>query len=130
MTPLPDLTDENRAFWTGGKDGRLLIVRCDACDYAIHPPQVVCPVCLSRSVTPRAFSGAGRVESWTINRRRWFPDMDVPFALAIVSLDEAPHVRITAQVLDADALQIGDRVQVTFLDRGEVWIPAFRLTPV
>ena len=26
--PVPQITDENGAFWTGGRDGELLIIRC------------------------------------------------------------------------------------------------------
>ncbi|MFI5042327.1 MAG: zinc ribbon domain-containing protein [Acidimicrobiales bacterium] len=35
---LPTLTDHNRAFWTGGATGELLIQRCGACRRWMHPP--------------------------------------------------------------------------------------------
>ena len=35
---LPALTPRNRAFWTGGASGRLLIQRCADCDRWVHPP--------------------------------------------------------------------------------------------
>lgn len=128
MRIFPELTPENTPFWTGGEKGELRIAHCDACDHAIHPPELVCPVCLSRTVTPRASAGTGTIVSWTVNRQPWAPDMLVPFALAIVELDGEPGVRITARVVDCDidALAIGDRVAVTFEEEGGIWFPLFR----
>jgi uncharacterized OB-fold protein len=125
---LPEITPENEAFWTGGSAGRLLIVHCDACDHAIHPPQKLCPVCLSRSVSPRAALGTGTIHARTINRQAWSPDMEVPFALAAVELDGEPGVRLTAKIVDCDPedVRIGDRVEVLFEEDRGVWIPMFR----
>ena len=50
MRPLPELTPENTAFWTGGAQGELIIAFCGDCDHAIHPPQLVCPKCWSEAV--------------------------------------------------------------------------------
>ena len=36
---LPPITDENRAFWTGGAKGELLILRCGECGRWVHPPR-------------------------------------------------------------------------------------------
>ncbi len=124
---LPALTPENRAFWTGGRHGELMIAHCDACDHAIHPPQVVCPRCLGRSVTARPARGTGVVESFTINHQAWLPNLPVPYPLAVVSLDGEGGVRITAQVVGPDALDvgIGEAVSVTFQLVEDVWIPQF-----
>ena len=35
MLPLPELTAENTAFWTGGERGELMIALCDACGKAV-----------------------------------------------------------------------------------------------
>ena len=34
--PVPQITDDNGAFWTGGRNGELLITRCTSCGYWIH----------------------------------------------------------------------------------------------
>lgn len=128
IRPLPLLTPENTPFWTGGAHGQLLVAHCDACDHAIHPPELVCPVCLSRTVTPRAARGTGVIFSWTINRQAWSPETAEPFALAIVSLDGETGVRITARLIDCDltTIAIGDRVEVTFEEDRGIWFPLFR----
>ena len=84
MWPIPQINDDNRAFWTGGQDGELLIARCDDCGYYIHPPTPRCPRCLDENVHPRAVSGRGRVYTYTINERPWSPGIEVPYVIAIV----------------------------------------------
>lgn len=123
----PELTPENKAFWTGGATGDLMITHCDACDDAIHPAQVVCPRCLS-TTTPRAARGTGRVVARTVNRQQWTADMVVPFALAVVELDGEPGVRITARIIDVEpeAVRIGDPLEVAFEQDGDIWFPVFR----
>jgi uncharacterized OB-fold protein len=124
---LPELTPENRAFWTGGARGELMIVHCDACDHAIHPPELICPVCLSRQVTPRPALGSGTIHSFTINHQRWLPDLSVPYTLVVVDLDGEPGVRLTAQLVNigSAAVAIGERVRVGFIQAEDVWIPQF-----
>ena len=132
MRLLPEITAENEAFWTGrGRRGQLMIARCDACARSIHPPELICPYCLGRSVTPRAALGTGTIYARTINRQAWSPDMAVPFALATVDLDGEPGVRVTAQVAgsDPDTVRIGQRVTIDFEPENDgVWLPVFRLT--
>lgn len=125
MPALPLLTPENTAFFTGGGQGELRITFCDDCDLAIHPPQIVCPRCLSEHVAPRAVAGTGTVYTFTVNHQPWMPGMTVPFALAVVDLDGAPGVRVTAPVVDADpaSVAIGQRMAVSFRNEDDVWLP-------
>ena len=128
MAVLPELTIDNLAYWTGGRDGHLMITHCNSCDHAIHPPQPLCPKCLGRSVTPRASRGTGAIVSHTVNWQPWSSDLKVPYVLAIVELDGEPGVRITSRVVDCDpaGVSIGDRVTVDFEHKGDVWLPVFR----
>lgn len=125
MRPLPELIPENTAFWTGGAQGELLIARCDDCDHAIHPPQLVCPKCWGTAVKSRAVPGTGTVYSFTVNHQPWAPGMAVPFALAVVDVDEAPGVRITAEVVNAppESVHIGQRMRAVFHAIDDIWFP-------
>ncbi|MEY4239000.1 MAG: hypothetical protein RL339_1601 [Pseudomonadota bacterium] len=125
MRPLPELTAENTAFWTGGERGELMIAFCSDCDKAIHPPQLLCPTCQSQAVVTRAVAGTGAVYSFTVNHQPWLPDMAVPFAIAVVDVDDAPGVRVTAPVAcdDPDSVQIGQRMVIGFEPSGDVWLP-------
>jgi len=106
----------------------LRIAFCADCERAIHPPQVVCPGCLSDRVEPRAVAGTGTVYAFTVNHQPWLPDMEVPFALAVVEVDGAPGVRVTARVIDTEpeAVRIGQRMQVAFSRLEDVWLPEWR----
>ena len=45
---LPEVTDRNRFFWTGGEQNELRFLRCDDCRYYIHPPTPICPTATRR----------------------------------------------------------------------------------
>ncbi|MBQ0771712.1 MAG: OB-fold domain-containing protein [Sphingomonadales bacterium] len=125
MTPLPELTAENTAFWNGGADGKLMITFCSDCAAAIHPPQLVCPKCWCETIESKAVAGTGTVYSYTVNHQPWVPDMQVPFALAVVDVDDASGVRVTAEVVNADpeTVTIGQRMRVTFRNLDDIWLP-------
>jgi uncharacterized OB-fold protein len=125
--PVPQITDDNAAFWTGGRQGELLITRCTSCGYYLHPPSPRCPKCLSDAVAPSAVSGRGTVYSYTINRQAWVPGLEVPFVLAIVELDEQPGLRLMTNIVDCpvEEVEIGLPVEVAFVERGEAFVPVF-----
>jgi len=131
MRPLPELTPENAAFWSGGADGELRITFCRECALAIHPPQLVCPKCLRESTAPRAVPGTGKIYSFTINHQAWTPGMTVPFVIAVVDVDGAPGVRVTGELVECalEDVGIGRDVVVGFTQAGDVWLPHWRLAP-
>ncbi len=114
--PLPEVTPFNEWFWRSGADGRLRIQRCDDCGQLAHPPTPICPRCRGRSATPAVVSGRGTVVAHTVNRHRWLPGFEPPYAVAIVALDEDPSVRLTTNVVgcDPDEVRDGLRVEVRF----------------
>ena len=127
--PLPEITPESEAFWTGGAVGELRIMRCTSCDHRIHPPQIICPLCLSREIAPVVASGRGTIHSFTINHQKWLPDLVVPYALAVIDLDDQPGVRMTAQLrCDSFAdIAINKPVIVGFEAREDIFMPFFNL---
>ncbi|QUT06767.1 Zn-ribbon domain-containing OB-fold protein [Sphingobium phenoxybenzoativorans] len=126
--PLPVLTPETEAFWTGGREGKLMIMRCAQCTRRHHPPSPVCPHCYSERVAPEAVSGRAKIASFTVNHQKWLPDMKVPFVIAIVELDEQPDIRITTNIVNAppETINIGQSVQVLFEQHDDVWLPLFQ----
>ena len=124
---LPRLTDGNRHFWTGGADGELRLLRCQDCQYWIHPPTAVCPQCLSRNVAAEATSGKGTVATFTVNHQPWYPGLDPPYVIAMVELDEQAGLRLTTNIVGCavDDVGIGMDVQVLFEQYDDVWLPFF-----
>jgi uncharacterized OB-fold protein len=124
---LPRLDDANRAYWTGGERGELRILRCDACATWVHPPAPICPSCRGRQLTPTATSGAGELHTYTVNHQPWYPGLDPPYVVGIVALPEQPGLRVTAGIVGVapDGVRIGMRLQVTFEQYDDVWLPFF-----
>lgn len=124
---LPALTADNRAFWQGGEQGKLLIHHCESCARFFHPPSPICPRCASFEVGPRAVSGRGSVASFTLNYQQWTPGLEVPFVVAIIELIEQPGLRFLSNVVGCDPLSvaIGMPVKVTFEHVEDVWLPLF-----
>ena len=125
---LPELSAENTAFWTGGAHGELRVMRCQDCGHWIHPPQPICPVCLSREVKAEALSGLAEVHSFTTAHHAFLPNVPVPYNIAIVEFPEQAGLRITTNVIGCapEDVHIGMKVRVEFLQQDDVWIPLFR----
>ena len=125
--PLPKLDDWNRAFWTGGAEGKLMLMRCRDCGRFQHPPRPLCRNCLSENVAPEAVAGTGIVDSFTVNYQAWYPGLDVPYVIARVAIDGAPGVILTTNIIGCpvDRVDVGDRVRVTFEQQGEIYLPLF-----
>lgn len=125
--PLPVLDMDNRAFWTGGGGGKLMIASCRDCGHLVHPPTDFCPACEGRGIEPKAVSGRGTIISLTVNHRAWYPDLPVPYVVALVALEEQPDVQLVTNIVGCDPLEprIGDRVRVQFEQCEEVFVPLF-----
>jgi uncharacterized protein len=125
---LPAIDKDSQAYWTGGKDGQLLIHCCADCRGWVHPPVPFCPACESRDVAPEPASGRGRVVTFTVNHKAWVPGLPVSYVLALVSLAEADEVRIVANIThcDPEAVTFGMQVEVWFEPHEDLWVPFFR----
>lgn len=124
---LPEVTPATEAFWHGGADGELRVLRCGGCGFWIHPPGPVCPRCWSRDLVHAAVSGRGVVHTFTVNHQVWNPTWEHPYVIAVVELDEQPGLRLTTNVVgcDPEAVAIGMAVHVTFVRDDDVWLPLF-----
>ena len=123
----PRVTPENEHFWTGGARGELRFLQCQECAYtSTLPPRFVPGV--SRHLVPETVSGRGRVFSFTINHHKWHPELEVPYVIALVQIDEQPELRLTTNIVDCpiDAVHIGMEVEVKFFELGDVYIPLFK----
>jgi uncharacterized OB-fold protein len=124
---LPALTPETEAFWTGGKDGRLLIQRCTDCGRYQHPPLALCPVCRTETMEPTAVSGRGTVKTFTVNHQQWLPGLSQPFVFAAVELPEQAELYVFSNILAApESVRIGLPVKVCFEHQEDVWLPLFQ----
>jgi uncharacterized OB-fold protein len=125
--PLPPVTAETRPFWDGCRQGELRYQTCAGCGAAQFYPRALCARCGGTDLTWRRSQGEGTVHAVTVVQRPPSPAFrtDVPYAIALVDLDEG--FRLLANVLTPDPgrVAIGDRVRVVFEQRGEVSLPQF-----
>lgn len=130
--PLPSLNrPETRPFWEACQRGELMIQRCADCGTDIWYPQTICHHCNSWNIQWRKVSGRGTVYSWIVVRHPLHPYFadKLPFAVALVELDDAPGVRMTTNILDCpmDKIHIGMPVEVVFHKiNDQVTLPYFR----
>ena len=127
--PLPRITPENREFWESARRHELRLQRCADCGRYRYPPASVCPECLSDRAEWTRVSGRGKVTTWVVFHKLYFPSFagDLPYNVVQVQLDEGP--RLTANVVGIanTDLRVGKPVEVTFDDvTPEISLPRFR----
>jgi uncharacterized OB-fold protein len=123
---IPELTEENRAFWAGGGQGELLIHRCGECGTWDEPPGPACAAC-GGDLSPQPVSGRGTVYAFTVNHQAWNPDVPLPYVVALVQLDEQEDLRVPTNIVgcEPEAVATGMAVQVLFERSGDVFVPLF-----
>jgi uncharacterized OB-fold protein len=128
LKPLPIITPENAPFWAGCRNGQLLLQRCTSCAAWRYPPAPACPHCGSLEATWTPTSHTGHVHSLVIYHRPFHPEFaeEIPYAVALVELDEG--VRMVLRVVDCplDALRIETEGKIRFLPlTEEISVPVF-----
>lgn len=130
--PGQPITHDNAEHYRGRLDRRLLLGRCRACGRWQSPPKPVCPDCWSFDVEAAQVSGGGTVHM-AIFLRQGPPapgvDYSTPYPVVTVELDEQPGLRFTATMVGAinDAIRIGARVRLAWIERAGMPVPVFEL---
>jgi uncharacterized OB-fold protein len=128
--PLPEPTPETQPFWDGCQQHQLRLQFCTQCQEYFFYPRIFCPRCLSDAVEWRTVSGQGTLLTYVLSARP-APgfEHDLPYAIAIVQLDEGPHLmtNIVGTDLTPEHLPPGMPVQVTFEDVNDrITLPKFQ----
>jgi uncharacterized OB-fold protein len=135
---LPDTDDpETRGFWDAAREGRLVVQQCVDCGHLRFPPHPGCPECQGSAAVWHTVSGKAALWSYVVVHGPTLPVFQdkVPFPVAVVTLAEAPHLRMVGNLVAApDAainsvnpalLEIGMPLFVTFLRIEDVALPAW-----
>ena len=118
-------------FWNAAAEHRLVCARCSDCGRYRLPPGPFCPDCRSQAVEWPELAGRGTIFTYTVVHHPVAPALReaVPYAVAAVTLPDAPGARLIGNVvgIDSEALDVGLAVQVEWADiREGVAIPRFR----
>lgn len=135
--PVPGLDDPLFAeFWKGTASGALRIQACGSCGVVRWPPRHMCTECGSFETTWRDAAPRGSLFSWVTVGRATAPGYgEVPYGVAVVVLDEHPHVRVIGHVAAGDLPELRDglKMEAQFAAAGPAgefsivrWVPAGR----
>jgi uncharacterized protein len=97
-----------KGFFEEARAGRLTGIRCGGCGALAIPPKEFCESCQQRAWQPVPLGGTGTVVSYTVIRvAPRGRGGEVPYAVAVVKLDEG--VSLLGRVVDIpfDALKAG-----------------------
>jgi uncharacterized protein len=123
--PLPRLEDPDltQTYWDAAKRHELLIPRCAFCNKFFWYPRPACPSCLREGWEWTAVSGRARLHTFTTVYQAAHPAFqdDVPYAFAVVQLEEGP--RMMSNVVDCDIadVKIDMPLTVKFDDVTDEW---------
>jgi uncharacterized OB-fold protein len=98
---LPQLTPFNEAWFTSGA---VVIQRCASCATLQHPPEEICHACGSMAFDHQALAPTGTVYSYTVVHyaaNNALAD-SVPYTVVLVSLDDAPTIRVVGNLPGTD----------------------------
>ena len=125
--PLPWPNPTTQPFFDAAAAGRLELQRCPRDGFFFYP-RSRCPECLGDDWSWQEVSGRGTIAAVTIDRLGHDPALaaDVPYVVAIVTLDEGPRMPARIVECDADALAVGLAVEACFERIDDVTLVRFR----
>jgi len=125
--PVPNPSAASKPYWEGCARGELLYQRCDDCGTIALRPDTVCGKCLGRSLSWARSAGEGTLYSWTVVWRPQRPSFTVPYAPAIVTLDEGFRMMTSIVGCEPEQLAADMAVAVEFHPASdEISLPYFR----
>jgi hypothetical protein len=127
--PPPMADHETLPWWQAAAEHRLVVQRCTACQHTRLPPAPVCPECRSFESDWKELSGRGEVYTYTLVHRPLAAGQTLPFAIAVIALEDSGGLRMISNIVDVEMEQIsiGMAVELVWEDMSEsLAIPRFR----
>lgn len=127
--PLDELLPPMDELFAAAKAHRFVLPRCARCRAFRFPARLRCPRCGASETDWVDASGKGKVYSYAVVHQKLHPAFDamIPYAVALVDLEEGP--RMLALMVDTDpgAVTVGAPVEVAFQQLEDLVIPRVRL---
>lgn len=128
VRPLPETDGLAAHYWASAANEKLVIQRCDSCAQYQHYGRLMCVHCGAGTLQWVDTQGEGAVLSCTTVYRSPYSDVQTPYTLALIRLDEG--VTLLSHLLGGDAggNYCDARVQLEFSPlRDGFKLPVFRL---
>jgi hypothetical protein len=123
FAPTPDADD--RYFWDGVAERKLLLQKCSACGQLRQPPSVMCGACNALEWETLEACGRAKVYSWILSRHPTEPDA-APRIAVLLDLEEGVRFVSNLVEIDIDEVRFGMDVDLVFIDYGAQILPQFR----
>ena len=127
--PQPYRLLDAQPYWDALADEKLTFQRCSACRESVWPAHSFCTHCGAKSLDWTQASGRGEIYSFSTSTRGPTPVWAgiVPYTVGFIRMDEGYF--LFSQIDEApEAIRIGQRVEVRFVQRGEQKLPVFVLS--
>ena len=127
--PLPKINSDNRNFWKGCARHELGFQQCTSCGHVLWPPSILCPECHSRELDLILSKGRGTIYTYAVYHTAYHPGFinDLPYVVAVVELDEGPHLLTNIVGCSPAEVKCGLKVTVAWEDVAPgVSLPKFR----
>jgi len=127
--PLPQPNADDKFFWDGCREHRLLFQKCLDCGLVRWPPDAICPRCYSKAVALVTSTGKGRLYTYAVYHRAYHPGFagELPYITAVIELAEGPHFLSNIVQCRSDGLKCDVPVEVVWEDvTPEFSLPKFR----
>lgn len=108
-------------FWEATKTKKLMYQYCTSADKAVFYPRQISPYSLKDTLVWRESVGKGEIYAVTVVHKPTLPMymQKVPYAVAIVEMDEGYRMMTEIVNTDVEKVKVGDRVKVTWEELSE-----------
>jgi uncharacterized OB-fold protein len=127
--PLPQPNADDKSFWDGCREHRLLFQKCPDCGLIRWPPSMLCPNCHSHDTELVQSNGKGTVYTYAIYHQAYHPGFEdeVPYVTAVIELEEGPHFLSNIVDCAVHEIECNMPVEVVWEDIAEEFsLPKFR----
>lgn len=115
-------------FWEATKEKKLLMQWCTTVNKPVHYPRQLSPFTLEDTLEWRESPGRGEVYAITVVYKPSMPMAKVPYAVALVDLEEGARMMTEIVNCDPTEVKVGDKVQLTWDELpGGRHMPVFEL---
>jgi uncharacterized OB-fold protein len=128
QAPGPEITDLNRPYWDGLKQGRHQYQCCNGCGHKWLPARSECPGCLGDEWSWKEAGGGATLISWVVYRIGYHASFAqrLPYTVAVVELDEGPRMFSNIVGTDASLLRINMPLRMVIEDEGGMAVARFK----
>jgi uncharacterized OB-fold protein len=128
--PLPQPSADDKFFWDGCKEHKLLFQKCKICGLVRWPPSIICANCYSRDTEVIESTGRGRIYSFAVFRQAFHPgfENEVPYITAVIELEEGPH--FLSNIINCEPAEVQCDMPVSVVWENatpELSLPKFKL---